>query len=469
MIRTRNAISPTGYPHIGTIYQSWFDFAFAKKNKGHFIVRIEDTDQNRLVADAEEKVYATLDWFEIEENESPRKGGPNGPYRQSERLEIYKKYAQELIEQGNAYYCFCTKERLENLRAEMLKEKKVPMYDKHCQFLKPEEVKEKIKNKIPFVVRLKVPQNKQITMHDEIRGDVVFDSNTVDDQVLLKSDGFPTYFLAVVVDDHLMEVTHMVRGEEWLTSASKIILLYDYFGWKKPLFYHTSILRNPDKSKFSKRHGHTSVSWYQEQGFLPEAILNYLSLMGWSHPEEKDIFSREEFIKLFDLNDLKAVAPVFDLKKLEWMNGEYIRQMKIENLKNKIYEFYKKELSEKIIEKTIPLIQERIKKLSDYLPLCEFFFKRPESYELDLTKYKSLIQKMHDELVKLNDWKANIIGEKMQELAKRENVKNSEFFMVLRVAISGKKITPPLNDSMELLGKEECLKRLDPKGLNAGS
>ncbi len=461
MVRTRIAPSPTGYPHIGTVYQALFDYAFAKKHGGVFIVRIEDTDRARFVEDAEQKLFEALDWFGLTEDESPRKKGKYGPYRQSERLELYKKYALDLVEKGNAYYCFCTRERLEEIRNKMQKDGKAPMYDKHCRTLAKTEVDEKLKKGEHWVIRLKVPENKKIKVKDEIRGEIEFDSNTVDDQVLLKSDGYPTYHLAVVVDDHLMEITHVVRGEEWLPSSPKHDLLYDFFGWKKPLAFHTPILRNPDKSKLSKRQGHTNVSWYQEQGYLPEAILNYLALIGWSHPEGKEKFSMEEFIKLFDLKDLKAVAPIFDINKLEWMNGEYIRKLEFKNLKLKILEFYKNKLLEDIVEKTIPLVQERVKKLSDYLPLCEFLFKEPEKYELDLSSKKELLKSMAEALNIVKEWKAEKIGEGMVVLAQKLGVKNSEFFMILRVAISGKKITPPLNESMEILGKEQCLQRVN--------
>ena len=339
MVRTRAAISPTGYPHIGTIYQVLFDYSFAKKNNGKFIVRIEDTDQNRLVKDAEDKVFLALDWFGLQEDESPRKGGTFGPYRQSDRLQIYNNYAQELVKKEFAYYCFCSSDRLDEIRQKMQQNNKPPMYDKHCRNLSADNVRKKLKENKSWVIRLKVPENEKIIVKDELRGEIEFDSNTVDDQVLLKSDGFPTYFLAVTVDDHLMEITHMVRGEEWLTSSPKVKLIYDYLGWEKPLFFHTPILRNPDKSKFSKRQGHTSVSWYQEQGFLPEAILNYLALLGWSHPDGKEIFALDEFIKLFELKDLNPVAPVFDLTKLEWMNGEYIRKCTMNNLQFTIEHF----------------------------------------------------------------------------------------------------------------------------------
>lgn len=447
---------------MGTIYQILFDYAYAKRFAGKFVVRIEDTDKERTVADAEKKVFAALDWFGICEDESVRKKGPYAPYRQSDRLDIYTKHARMLIEQGKAYYCFCSKERLDEVRKKMQADGKVPMYDKHCRNISPAEVKKKLEKGLSYVIRLKVPGNTKIIMHDELRGAIEFDSNGIDDQVLLKSDGYPTYFLAVVVDDHLMEISHMVRGEEWLASAGKIILLYDYFGWEKPVFVHTPIIRNPDKSKFSKRQGHTNVSWYQEQGFLPEAILNYMALMGWSYPGGKELFSLDEFIKVFDFKDISPAGPVFDLKKLEWMNGEYIRKMDLAESKTKILAFYKdKKLPEDIVEKSIPLIRERIKKFSDYMPLCDFFFGRPETYEIDLGPKKEMLEIIKESLEKITDWKAEKIGESMMECAKKLGVKNSEYFMILRIAITGKKISPPLNESMEILGKDDCIKRVN--------
>ncbi|MGH7245493.1 MAG: glutamate--tRNA ligase, partial [Candidatus Levyibacteriota bacterium] len=257
-VRVRIAPSPTGYPHIGTVYQALFDWAFAKKNNGTFFVRIEDTDRARFVADAEEKIYAALDWFGLEESESPRKGGPFGPYRQSERLDIYKKYALELIEKNGAYYCFCTKERLDELHKKQEQEKMPTMYDGHCRNLSKEEVEKNLADGQSYVIRLKIPENTDIVVKDEIRGEIHFDSKLIEDAVLLKADGYPTYHLASsVVDDHLMQTTHIVRGEEWLPSLPKHIIAYNYFGWEKPLFFHTPILRNPDKSKLSKRQGHT--------------------------------------------------------------------------------------------------------------------------------------------------------------------------------------------------------------------
>ncbi len=467
MTRTRVAPSPTGFPHIGTIYQALFDFSYAKKNDGKFVVRIEDTDQTRLVKGAEEKIYEALDWFGLTEDESPRKGGPYGPYRQSERLPLYQKYAKELVEKGHAYYCFCSKERLEEVRKKLQQEKKVPMYDQHCRHLNQSEIDKGLKESKPWVIRLKVPKDEKIEVVDGIRGKIIFDSNNIDDQVLLKSDGFPTYHLAVVVDDHLMKITDAVRGEEWLSSLPKHYLIYKFLGWEMPLYFHTPILRNPDRSKLSKRQGHTDVDWYQKEGYLPQAILNYLALIGWSHPKGEEFFSLDEFIQLFELKDLKPVGPIFDINKLEWMSGEYIRKTQDSKLKTQIYEFYNRKYSEKIIDKTIPLIKERVKKLSDYLPLCGFFFQQPEKYEIDLSQKKDLFKNIYDSLDQIKGeecdevgWRAASIGENLQNLAKKLGVKNSEFFMLLRVAITGKKISPPLNESMELLGKKECLVRL---------
>jgi len=464
MIRTRIAPSPTGQDiHVGSVATALMNFAWAKKNKGKFIIRIEDTDQTRLVPGGEKKMLATLEKIGLAADESPIIGGPFKPYRQSERLSIYKKYAEELVKKGKAYYCICTQERLATMRQEQQAQKKVPRYDRVC-FHQQKEITEKItKEKIPYVIRLLVPEG-EIKFKDVIRGEITIQCKDIDDQVLLKSDGFPTYHLGVVVDDHLMKITHVIRGEEWLPSTPKHVILYQAFGWKLPVFAHISLLRNPDKSKLSKRKNPVWTSYYLDQGIFPEALLNYLALMGWSHPEGKEIFSLEEYIKVFDIKDIQKTAPVFDPIKLEWMNGIYIRQKSIRQLADQILEFYKNKnvkLDEVIVGKTIPLIQERIKKLSDYLPLCEFFFQPPLTSEVErLWDNKDLFKKISEKLFLITDWKASIIGEKMMELVKEEKMKTGEFFMILRVAMTGKKISPPLNESMEILGKEECLRRL---------
>ncbi len=460
MIRTRIAPSPTGKDvHIGSVATALMNFAWAKKNKGQFIIRIEDTDQSRLVPGGEAKMLKTLQELGIIADESPLVGGLYAPYRQSERLDIYKKYTSELVEKGKAYYCICTSERLTEMRLKQQAEKKVPKYDRHCLH-NQETIKKEIDAGAKYVIRLLIP-DKEIVFTDLVRGEVTFQSSNLDDQVLLKSDGFPTYHLAVVVDDHLMEITHILRGEEWLPSTPKHIILYEAFGWELPFFGHVSLLRNPDKSKLSKRKNPVWASEYIEKGIFPEALLNYLALMGWSHPEGKEIFSLEEYIRVFNIKDIQTTAPVFDLVKLEWMNGEYIRNLKFEILNSKIQEYIGNNYDKKIVEKTIPLVRERLKKLSDYLPLTEFLFKAPEAYEISLEKYKDVLRNVKKTLESIDEFTAQKIGEAMAGVAKESGLKNSEFFQMLRVAITGKKISPPLNESMEILGKEECLKRVN--------
>lgn len=463
MIRTRMAPSPTGKDvHIGSVATTLMNFAWAKKNGGQFIIRIEDTDQSRIVPGGEKKMLETFDAIGLKADESPLVGGPFAPYRQSERLDIYKKYALELVEKGKAYYCVCTPERLDSMRKQQQAEKKMPKYDRQCFHNQP-EIKKQVEAGARHVIRLLMPE-KEITFNDLIRGSITVQSNTLDDQVLLKSDGFPTYHLGVVVDDHLMEITHIIRGEEWIPSTPKHIVLFESFGWEIPAFAHVSLLRNPDKSKLSKRKNPVWTSEYLEKGILKEALLNYLALMGWSHPEGREIFTLEEYVEVFDLKDVQTTAPVFDPVKLEWMNGEYIRKLKVESLRLKVVAFYKnqgKDFPEDLVEKSIPLIQERIKKLSDYGPMCAFLFSAPASFEVDIGKYKDLLKHISGALSTVTDWKALTVGEAMGDLAKKLGMKNSEFFMVLRVAITGKKISPPLNESMELLGKEECLKRIN--------
>jgi glutamyl-tRNA synthetase len=465
MIRTRIAPSPTGENiHLGNLATSLINYAWAKKNQGRFIVRIEDTDRQRLVPGAEGKILATLKKFNIFYDEGPDVGGEYGPYRQSERLAIYQDYAKKLVEKGAAYYCFCTKERLEQVRAKMIAEKKVPRYDGHCRHFTKEQVEEKLSKNTPYVIRLKVPAGKTIKFNDLIRGEIKFDSNTLDDQVLLKSDGYPTYHLAVVIDDYLMKISHIIRAEEWLSSTPKHVLLYEAFGWPLPIFCHLPILRNPDRSKLSKRKNPVWASWYLEQGFLPEAVLNYLSLMGWSHPQQKEIFDLDEFIAVFDLKDIQTVGPAFDPVKLEWMNGEYLRKLEVKSLKLKVLEYYQqyqnKNLPEDLVEKTIPLVKERMKKLSDYWQYCQFFFEAPKDYQIDFSEKQELLKKIVARLEQIDSWQAEKIGEMMVDLAKKEEIKVGDIFMLLRVAITGKKISPPLNESMVILGKEECLKRL---------
>lgn len=459
MVRTRIAPSPTGFPHIGTIYQALFDYAFAKRNKGQFAIRIEDTDRARFVEGAEDKIFEAIDWFSLSEDESIRKPGDFGPYRQSERLEIYKKYADDLIAKGGAYYCFCTKEKLDALRATLTASKEPVIYDKTCRSLNIEESKNRLDE--PHVLRLKMPTEKAYKVLDQIRGDIEFDLTLIEDSVLIKSDGFPTYHFAVVVDDHLMEITHVIRGEEWLSSLPKHMVLYDYFGFEKPLFYHTPNLRNPDKSKLSKRHGHASVDWYKEEGFLPEAILNFLALMGWSYPEQKEIFDIQEFINLFDPKDLKPVGPIFDLAKLEWINGMWIRNMEASELKKRLEKFYRedKEFSvifdSKHVDLLIGLAQSRMKKLSEFRNLVNAPQKQREFTPEEKESGKKLLGVL--EKINHTDWREDVILNHLKNFRDQEGVS----MKIIYFLITGKEQGLPLIETMvKIEGRDQIIENL---------
>jgi len=380
-IRVRFAPSPTGLLHIGGLRTALYDYLFAKKNKGDFILRIEDTDQERLVKGAQENLIKTLNWIGLDYDEGPKVGGKFGPYIQSQRLKLYQQYAQELVKRGKAYYCFCSPERLKKLRQNQIDNRIPPMYDKHCLSLKPEEVEEKLKNKGPYVIRLKVPSKGVTEFNDIIRGKVEVDNKTIDDQVLLKSDGYPTYHLAVVVDDYLMKITHIFRGEEWLPSTPKHVLLYQAFGWPLPEFAHLPTILNKDRSKLSKRQGDVADEDYIKKGYLKEALINFIVLLGW-HPgqgETEEFFSLKELIKKFDLKQVHKAGAVFDLEKLDWLNGVYIRKMKVKELTKLCLPYLKSEIGNQkleinYIEKVVALEQERIKKLSDLPKLTAYFF-----------------------------------------------------------------------------------------------
>ena len=471
MVRTRIAPSPTGYPHIGTVYSALLDFAYARKYQGKFVIRIEDTDRERFVKEAERQLYQIFDWLGLEEDESPRKEGPYGygPYRQSERLDIYKKYAQKLIDSGHAYYCFCSKQKLEKVRKEQQKQGKPSMYDQSCRKLDKEEVEKRLQAGESYVIRLRVPENEVIEVNDLIRGKIKFESQVVDDQVLLKSDGFPTYHLAVVVDDHLMKISHAARGEEWLPSSPKHVLLYRYFNWPEPIWIHKPTLRNPDKSKLSKRQGHTQANWYKKQGFLPEAILNYLGLLGWCHPQEKEIFSLKEFIKLFDFKDLSPIGPIFDLEKLKWLNGKYIRQLTDKELLEKLKPFLKLQIAEEVIQKTIPLIKERLEVLADVNQLLKFLEQDlvietalvKKQSEMKPEKIKKLLEELKTKLEKLEKWQTEVIEKTIRDLKTQyPDLKPRDFFMTIRVAATGFPVTPPLFESIGVIGKKLTLARM---------
>ncbi len=369
-VRVRLAPSPTGQPHVGNAYIGLFDLAFARHSGGDFVLRIEDTDRTRSTAESEQAILQEFKWIGLEWDEGPDRGGPFGPYRQSERSDTYRTYADWLIDHGHAYRCFCTSKRLSEVREAQRKAGSSSLgYDRHCRDLPAEEVQANLDAGQPYTVRLKVPLEGETRFIDEVRGPVTIQNAEVDDQVLLKSDGFPTYHLANVVDDHLMKITHVIRAEEWISSTPKHILLYEAFGWEPPTFIHMPLLRNADKSKISKRKNPTSLTWYREQGFLPAALRNFLALMGWSIGDEREMFSTEEMIVEFSWDRVRTGGPVFDMQKLEWLNGEYIRAMPAEDLLQIILEEgYTTHLSEsaELLLLITELVRERMKKLSEF-------------------------------------------------------------------------------------------------------
>lgn len=460
-VRTRIAPSPTGEDlHIGNIYTGLINFAFAKKSNGKFIIRIEDTDRTRLIEGSEEKILSSLKKFGLNYDEGPDIGGPYAPYRQSERKNTYQQYAEELMKKEAAYYCSCSKEKLEEIKA------KNRSFKRHSSFCKAEKAES-------FVIRLKVPENRDIIFEDLIRGKITINTNQIDDQIIIKSDGFPTYHLAVVVDDYLMKISHVIRAEEWISSTPKHVLLYEALGLPLPQFAHVPLLRNTDKSKLSKRGNSVWASWYLEQGFLPEAIINFLALMGWSHPEGKEIFTLDEFIQKFEIKDINVVGPVFDLTKLEWMNGEYIRKSENSNLKSQILKYLQgisggslDHPTEDEVEKVILLIKERIKKLSDFIPLTDFLWEKPEYdkaqfQKLNIKNQKEVLKKILDAMEKMEKpWKAEVFEETFRQLAKEMGISASQMFQLIRIAVSGQVVTPPLFESIKILGEEETINRV---------
>lgn len=464
--RTRLAPSPTGFPHVGTMFQALFDYVIAKQNQGTFVVRIEDTDQTRQVEGAEDKIFEALEWFGFVPDESSNHPGKYGPYRQSERLEIYQKYARQLVDQDQAYYCFCQSQRLDQVRKQMQQQGKPPMYDRHCRNLDKAEAQKRSQTE-PHVIRMKVPDQTQIVLADAIRGDISFDSAVVDDQVILKSDGFPTYHLAVVVDDHLMEITHVVRGEEWISSGPKHVLLYQYFGWPMPVWIHTPLLRNPDKSKLAKRHGHASVTWYQQQGYLKEAVINFLASRVWNHPEGKEVYSLEELIEHFDVRRMHIQGPIVDLKKLDWYNGQYIRSMDNGQLESRLKDFVSDKLDPVDLTALVPLVKDRLIKLSDIDDLTDFVYNYnlPESKLLikraDSQTVISQLQETIDQLRGLSSWQVEPIEQVLRHLQQTNDWHLGQYFMLVRLAATGKTATPPLFESLVVLGQEKTLDRLN--------
>lgn len=462
-VRTRIAPSPTGDPHVGTAYIALFNRCFARQHGGKFILRIEDTDRQRSNKKSEDDILAALQWMGLTWDEGPAfagvdGGGDFGPYRQSERSEIYSLHIKQLLDAGTAFRCFCSSERLDQLRQQQIQAKEQPGYDGHCLHLPAEELATKLAADESHVIRLKIPEQGECEFEDLLRGAVSISWSQIDMQVLIKSDGLPTYHFANVVDDHLMEISHVIRGEEWINSTPKHILLYQYFGWQQPIFCHMPLLRNPDKSKLSKRKNPTSINYYQAMGYLPEALLNYLGMMGWSMPGGEEKFSLAQMTADFDINRVSLGGPIFDAEKLDWLNGKYLR----EDLDDA--EFIKRyaqwAFSPERIEKIVPLLKQRVERFSDVAGLGSFFLQglvelEAESFKhnkLDPETIVKLLQFSLWRLEEIAEWDRNRIESELQKLADALEIKIRDFLFPLFVAISGKAVSTSVIESLSILG-----------------
>ncbi len=467
IVRTRMAPSPTGEYHVGHIATLLKNYAYAKHCGGQFILRIEDTDQERLVPGAVERIMQVIHDYGLDWDEGPGKDGPHAPYVQSERLPGYKVKAEELVAAGKAYYCFCSRERLETIREEHRAQKVPPKYDRHCRGLDTETVKQRLATGESYVIRLKVPDNVSVVFTDLVRGEIEVNSDVVDDQVLLKSDGFPTYHLAVVVDDHAMEITHILRGEEWISSTPKHVLLYQAFNWQPPVFAHIPVFLNPDgQGKMSKRKGTVAARSFLDDGYLPEAMLNFFMILGWARADQTEILSLQEYINEFDPKDISAKSVVFDLQKLNWLNGMYIRQLSMPELTQRVEKYVPTDFPREKLAEILPLISERLVKLSDVESLTEFFY-RPVAHDGALLLKKSTPEEVATQLnlliTKLGEvasWDIPILETLLRGLAVEHAWKNSQFFMLIRVAVTGRVATPPLFETMHVIGQAEVINRL---------
>ncbi|HEX2867813.1 MAG TPA: glutamate--tRNA ligase [Ignavibacteriales bacterium] len=470
--RVRFAPSPTGYLHVGGLRTALYNYLFAKNQNGKFILRIEDTDRNRYVEGAVENLINVLKWIGLDYDEGPQKEGQYGPYMQSERLDIYKKYAEELVEKGHAYYCFCTPERLTELKEDQKAKGLQPKYDKHCMSLSKDEVKKNLDSGMPSVVRLNVPSDVKVSFDDIVRGRVEFDSNGIDDQVLIKSDGYPTYHMANVIDDHFMKITHVIRGEEWLSSTPKHVLLYDAFGWEKPQFAHLPLLLNPDRSKLSKRQGDVAVEDYRAKGYLKEALLNFVALLGWNAGDDVEFYYLDEMVRKFSLERVNKSGAVFDLAKLNWLNAEHLRKMPDQDLLNHLKEelsnsrFKDHAFSDEYLLMVIIAMKERVSFVKEYLEKSPYFFEKPESYEENAVKKSwkentpELLSKLVEAFERLNHPTKEDYEAVLHKTAEELQVGNAKLIHPVRLAVSGLSAGPGLFDILYILGKEETVQRL---------
>ena len=465
-VRTRIAPSPTGDPHVGTAYVALFNMAFAHSQGGEFLLRIEDTDQVRSTPESEKAILDALHWLGLQWDEGPDNGGPKGPYRQSERSEIYRDHADQLLENGHAFRCFCSTERLDTLRQQQMENKHALGYDGHCMNLDKAKAMSRAESGESHVVRMQVPREGQCTFNDMLRGEITIDWSQVDLQVLLKADGMPTYHLANVVDDHLMEISHVIRGEEWINSAPKHILLYQYFGWETPVFCHLPLLRNVDKSKLSKRKNPTSILFYQRMGYLPEALLNYLGRMGWSMPDEREKFTLAEMLEVFDIQRVSLGGPVFDVEKLSWLNGMWIREeLSDEQLADRLQEWA---LNRDALMAFIPFAKQRMETLSDIAPLGNYLVagmlpitsEDLKSAGMDEEPLMEVLQYALWRLEAVQDWQRDSIFEALKSVSDAMSIKLKPFLAPLFIAIAGSSASISVMDSMNLLGADMSRARL---------
>jgi glutamyl-tRNA synthetase len=475
-VRVRYAPSPTGYPHMGNIRSALFNWLFARHHGGSFIVRIEDTDRARLVEGATESILDSLKWLGIDWDEGPQGGGDYGPYFQSERKELYRQAAEQLVSQGKAYYCYCTPKRLEEMRAEQTKNKLPPGYDKHCRELSGKDATICQADGAGRVIRFKSPLEGKTSFNDLIRDEVTFENAKLDDFVILKSDGFPTYHLASIIDDNLMKISHVLRAEEWISSTPKHIQLYEAMGYDKPQFAHLPMLLGADRSKLSKRHGAVSLTDYRQQGYLPEAILNFLALLGWALDDKTEFFSQKELVKHFSLERVNKTAAIFNVEKLEWMNGVYIRNLKPDDLAARLIPVLERDLPATVkrpldkdyVVRIAPLVQERIKTLNDVTELTDFLFLDKLDYGTDMLIGKKMdtaitrgaLEAAQDKIEASVDFSEEGLENILRPLAEELGLKAGQLFGALRGAFTGRKVTPPLFGIMLVLGKETCLKRI---------
>ena len=474
-IRTRFAPSPTGRMHVGNLRTALYEYLIARHEHGTFVLRIEDTDQERFVPEALDIIYNTMKLTGLQHDEGPDKDGGYGPYVQSERMKtgVYLDYAKQLVEKGEAYYCFCTKERLEELRASSKTEdgKEIAKYDKHCLHLSKEEVQAKLDAGIPYVIRQNNPTEGTTTFHDAIYGDIEVDNAELDDMILIKTDGYPTYNFANVVDDHLQEITHVVRGNEYLSSAPKYNRLYEAFGWEVPEYVHCPTITDENHKKLSKRCGHSSVEDLLDQGFLPEAIINFVALLGWSPTEDREIFSLKELEEVFDYHHISKSPAVFDIVKLRWMNGEYIKAMDMDAYMEHALPVVKEVVTKDYdLKKIAELLKTRIEVFPDIKEKIDFFEELPE-YDVAMYTHKKMktntenslevLQDMLPRLEAMTDFSIDEIEEVCKAYIAEKELKNGRVLWPLRTAVSGKQMTPAgATEIMEIIGKEETLKRV---------